>query len=141
LEHIIISLIAILAVVIDAHRHYMGLYLWTGLVASTHNVTCVLKKKKKEQKRRDHHTPPTHSQPSTIKTAAMSIRLINTSREVIEFPTVQEAYDFVLTLDTPMAFRTDAPDPVCIPIDPESSPSQLSLRTYAILRTSILSSC
>ncbi|KAF9902249.1 hypothetical protein EC991_005159 [Linnemannia zychae] len=63
----------------------------------------------------------------------MSIRLINTSREVIEFPTVQEAYDFVLSLDTPMAFRTDAPDPVCIPIDPESSPSQLSLRTYAIL--------
>ncbi|KAF9122363.1 hypothetical protein BGW39_009788 [Mortierella sp. 14UC] len=63
----------------------------------------------------------------------MPIRLINTSREVIEFPTVQEAYDFVLSLDTPMAFRTDAPDPVCIPIDPESSPSQLSLRTYAIL--------
>ncbi|KAG9067889.1 hypothetical protein KI688_011480 [Linnemannia hyalina] len=63
----------------------------------------------------------------------MSIRLINTSREVIEFPTVQEAYDFVLSLDTPMAFRTDAPDPVCIPIDPESSPSQLSLRTYALL--------
>lgn len=64
----------------------------------------------------------------------MSIRLINTSREVIEFPTVQEAYDFVLSLDPPMAFRTDAPEPVCIPIDPESSPSQLSLRTYAILR-------
>ncbi|KAG0335906.1 hypothetical protein BG000_007135 [Podila horticola] len=63
----------------------------------------------------------------------MSIRLINTSREVIEFPTVQEAYDFVLSLDPPMAFRTDAPEPVCIPIDPESSPSQLSLRTYAIL--------
>ncbi|KAF8935902.1 hypothetical protein CPC16_005157 [Podila verticillata] len=63
----------------------------------------------------------------------MSIRLINTSREVIEFPTVQEAYDFVLSLDPPMAFRTDAPESVCIPIDPESSPSQLSLRTYAIL--------
>ncbi|KAG0036206.1 hypothetical protein BGZ82_004530 [Podila clonocystis] len=63
----------------------------------------------------------------------MSIRLINTSREVIEFPTVQEAYDFVLSLDPPMAFRTDAPEPVCIPIDPESNPSQLSLRTYAIL--------
>ncbi|KAG0380945.1 hypothetical protein BGX24_002627 [Mortierella sp. AD032] len=62
-----------------------------------------------------------------------SIRLINTSREVIEFPSVQEAYDFVLSLDTPMAFRTDAPDSVCIPIDPESSPSQLSLRTYALL--------
>ncbi|KAG0031376.1 hypothetical protein BGZ81_001340 [Podila clonocystis] len=41
----------------------------------------------------------------------MSIRLINTSREVIEFPTVQEAYDFVLSLDPPMAFRTDAPEP------------------------------
>ncbi|KAF9946983.1 hypothetical protein BGZ70_002932 [Mortierella alpina] len=63
----------------------------------------------------------------------MSIRLINTSREVLEFPTVQEAYDFVLSLDPPMAFRTDAPDAVCIPIDPESSPEQLSLRTYAIL--------
>ncbi|KAG0054169.1 hypothetical protein BGZ83_011865 [Gryganskiella cystojenkinii] len=63
----------------------------------------------------------------------MSVRLINTSREVIEFPTVQEAYDFVLSLDPPMAFRTDAPEPVCIPIDPESSPSQLTPRTYAIL--------
>ncbi|KAG0202539.1 hypothetical protein BGX28_004986 [Mortierella sp. GBA30] len=63
----------------------------------------------------------------------MSIRLINTSREVIEFPTVREAYDFVLSLDPPMAFRTDAPESVCIPIDPESSPEQLSLRTYAIL--------
>ncbi|KAF9192679.1 hypothetical protein BGZ51_005068 [Haplosporangium sp. Z 767] len=63
----------------------------------------------------------------------MSVRLINSSREVIEFPTVQEAYEFVLSLDPPMAFRTDAPEPVCIPIDPESSPEQLSLRTYAIL--------
>ncbi|GJJ78874.1 hypothetical protein EMPS_11233 [Entomortierella parvispora] len=63
----------------------------------------------------------------------MSVRLINTSREVIEFPSVQEAYDFVLSLDPPMAFRTDAPEPVCIPIDPESSPSQLTARTYAIL--------
>ena len=79
---------------------------------------------------------------TTINTnpATMSIRLINTSREVIEFPTVQEAYDFVLSLDTPMAFRTDAPDPVCIPIDPESSPSQLSLRTYALLRRFLISS-
>lgn len=76
-------------------------------------------------------------QPSS---ATMSIRLINTSREVIEFPTVQEAYDFVLSLDTPMAFRTDAPDPVCIPIDPESNPNQLSLRTYAILRRFLISS-
>jgi len=64
----------------------------------------------------------------------MSVRLINTSREVIEFPSVQEAYDFVLSLDPPMAFRTDASEPVCIPIDPESSPSQLTARTYAILR-------
>lgn len=64
----------------------------------------------------------------------MPVRLINTSREVIEFPTVQEAYDFVLTLEEPMAFRTDAPSPVCIPIDPESSPNQLTERTYAILR-------
>ncbi|KAF9426354.1 hypothetical protein BGZ94_006632 [Podila epigama] len=63
----------------------------------------------------------------------MSIRLINTSHEVIVFPTTQEAYDFVLSLDPPMAFRTDAPEPVCIPIDPESSASQLSLRAYAIL--------
>ncbi|KAF9930502.1 hypothetical protein FBU30_000396 [Linnemannia zychae] len=63
----------------------------------------------------------------------MSVRLINASREVVEFSTVQEAYDFVLSLEIPMAFRTDAPDPVCIPIDPESSPNQLSLRTYAIL--------
>ncbi|KAF8931405.1 hypothetical protein BGZ58_007655 [Dissophora ornata] len=63
----------------------------------------------------------------------MPLRLINTSREVIEFPTVQEAYDFVLSLDPPMAFRTDAPKPVCIPIDPESSPDQLSDRSYAIL--------
>ncbi|KAG0266229.1 hypothetical protein BG011_002926 [Mortierella polycephala] len=63
----------------------------------------------------------------------MSVRLINSSREVIEFPTVQEAYDFVLSLDPPMVFRTDAPEPVCIPIDPESSPEQLSLRAYAIL--------
>ncbi|KAI1314941.1 hypothetical protein EDD11_001526 [Mortierella claussenii] len=63
----------------------------------------------------------------------MPVRLINTSREVIEFLTVQEAYDFVLSLDPPMAFRTDAPTPVCIPIDPESTPAQLSERTYAIL--------
>ncbi|KAG0292147.1 hypothetical protein BGZ98_002709 [Dissophora globulifera] len=63
----------------------------------------------------------------------MPVRLINTSREVLEFPTTQEAYDFVLSLDTPMAFRTDAPKPVCVPIDPESSPAQLSERTYAIL--------
>ncbi|KAF9998734.1 hypothetical protein BGZ79_007605 [Entomortierella chlamydospora] len=63
----------------------------------------------------------------------MPVRLINTSREVIEFPTVQEAYDFVLSLETPMSFRTDAPNPVCIPIDPESSPKQLTERTYAIL--------
>jgi hypothetical protein len=64
----------------------------------------------------------------------MPVRLINSSREVIEFPTVQEAYEFVLSLGEPMAFRTDAPKPVCIPIDPESSPEQLTERTYAILR-------
>ncbi|KAF9115667.1 hypothetical protein BGX27_006911 [Mortierella sp. AM989] len=63
----------------------------------------------------------------------MPVRLINTSREVIEFPTVQEAYDFVLSLEPPMSFRTDAPSPVCIPIDPESNPEQLTERTYAIL--------
>ncbi|KAF9359358.1 hypothetical protein BGX34_008418 [Mortierella sp. NVP85] len=63
----------------------------------------------------------------------MPVRLINSSREVIEFPTVQEAYEFVLSLEEPMAFRTDAPKPVCIPIDPESSPEQLTERTYAIL--------
>ncbi|KAF9918443.1 hypothetical protein BX616_008774 [Lobosporangium transversale] len=63
----------------------------------------------------------------------MPVRLINISREVIEFPNVQEAFDFVLSLDPPMSFRTDAPYPVCIPIDPESSPNQLMERTYAIL--------
>ncbi|KAF9432156.1 hypothetical protein BGZ76_011189 [Entomortierella beljakovae] len=63
----------------------------------------------------------------------MPVRLVNTSREVIEFPNVQEAYEFVLGLEPPMSFRTDAPSPVCIPIDPESSPEQLTERTYAIL--------
>ncbi|KAG0227878.1 hypothetical protein BGW42_002532 [Actinomortierella wolfii] len=62
-----------------------------------------------------------------------SVRLINSSYEVIEFPTTKEAYQFVLTLDPPMAFRTDSPTPVCIPLDPESSPDQLEYRTYAIL--------
>ncbi|KAG0253816.1 hypothetical protein DFQ27_007184 [Actinomortierella ambigua] len=62
-----------------------------------------------------------------------SVRLVNSSYEVVEFPTTQEAYQFVLTLDPPMAFRTDSPTPVCVPLDPESSPDQLQLRTYAIL--------
>jgi hypothetical protein len=56
----------------------------------------------------------------------------------MEFPTVQEAYDYVLSLKPPMSFRTDAPNPVCIPIDPESSPEQLTERTYAILRKQLL---
>ncbi|KAF9971037.1 hypothetical protein BGZ73_006080 [Actinomortierella ambigua] len=62
-----------------------------------------------------------------------TVRLVNASYEVVEFPTTQEAYQFVLTIDPPMAFRTDSPTPVCIPLDPESSPDQLEYRTYAIL--------
>ncbi|KAF9582786.1 hypothetical protein BGW38_010758 [Lunasporangiospora selenospora] len=65
--------------------------------------------------------------------STMAVRIINPAHEVLQFGSTQEAYSYVLSLDPPMSFRTDAPEPVCIPIDPESSPDQLTPRTYAIL--------